>query len=239
MTGSRGVERKLALTVVTGVLVALLLLTVATSGEVRIWHAPPEASPTDATMPPSDTTVPTTTIPLAAPGADTSDSADLPRWLVVTLRILLYSSLALGFLALLRAAWRRRPELSWRNPITSTFDVEVLPTIPEAVADDADEQRAVLRRGAPRNAIVECWLRLEDIIVDSGVAHDPADTSLEFTTRVLASLSLDTGAVLTLSALYREARFSTHTMGEDLRELAVEALDTIHRGLAVSAGVAS
>ena len=34
-----------------------------------------------------------------------------------------------------------------------------------SVAADADEQRAALDRGAPRNAIVECWLRLEAAVI--------------------------------------------------------------------------
>ena len=88
---------------------------------------------------------------------------------------------------------------------------------------DAADQRAALLRGSPRNAIVECWLRLEGVVAEAGLPRDPADTSTEFTARVLASYAVDQRVILQLSALYREARFSTHPMDEGHRTVAVPA----------------
>ena len=61
--------------------------------------------------------------------------------------------------------------------------------------------------------------------------RDPADTSTELTERVLASRHVDPAAIARLAALYREARFSDHAMGEDARRAAIEALDAVHDGL--------
>ena len=83
----------------------------------------------------------------------------------------------------------------------------------------------------PRNAIVECWLRLERAVADAGIRHDPADTSTDLTVRVLTRMHVDQDAIERLGALYREARFSEHPMGEPARAAAIDALDAIHRNL--------
>lgn len=48
---------------------------------------------------------------------------------------------------------------------------------------------------------------------------------------MLSHHPVDPNAIDELSALYREARFSTHTMGEPERAAALAALDDIHAGL--------
>jgi hypothetical protein len=58
-----------------------------------------------------------------------------------------------------------------------------------------------------------------------------AETSAEYTTRVLAAAGLDGEAITTLAALYREARFSTHALGETDRRRAAAALRTVHASL--------
>ena len=89
---------------------------------------------------------------------------------------------------------------------------------------DVEAQLAALAHGSPRNAIVACWLRLEDDVAAAGLPRHVAETSAEFTTRVLASYSLDPSAVIELAALYREARFSLHTMEQADRDRALVAL---------------
>jgi hypothetical protein len=49
--------------------------------------------------------------------------------------------------------------------------------------------------------------------------------------RVLATHHVDPVAIARLAALYREARFSDHPMGEDARRAAIDALDDVHDGL--------
>ena len=63
----------------------------------------------------------------------------------------------------------------------------MLDEVAAAITADAEAQQSALRRGTPRNAIVECWLRLEAAVVAAGVPRNPADTSTELTQRVLAT----------------------------------------------------
>ncbi len=61
----------------------------------------------------------------------------------------------------------------------------------------------------------------------------PSETSAELTVRVLHHLDVDPRPVARLAALYREARFSEHELGEDARADARTALEQLRRDLDV------
>jgi hypothetical protein len=138
-----------------------------------------------------------------------------------------------------RWAWqtydaRRRPE---PPPDEIEFDVLEGPRrLAEEITRDAVEQRRVLMEGSPRNAIVECWHRFEQQAAGAGLERHPWETSSEFTLRMLDLVAADSGAVAELAVLYREARFSTHSLDEAARERAVADLDAIHEGLLAGRG---
>jgi hypothetical protein len=105
----------------------------------------------------------------------------------------------------------------------------------EALVAGAQEQREALQSGSPRNAIVECWHRFEELAESSGVRRMPWETSSEFTIRLLDRVSADDPAVSELADLYRDARYSRHEVSEESRDRATEALDRIHRSMGSSA----
>jgi hypothetical protein len=90
----------------------------------------------------------------------------------------------------------------------------------------------LLRTGAPRNAIVAAWLDLENSVAATGLPRDPAETSTEFTERVIGTWEVDRLRLGDLAALYREARFSVHELEESHRERALLDLRTLHADLA-------
>ena len=96
----------------------------------------------------------------------------------------------------------------------------------------ADQRIALLRTGAPRNAIVAAWLDLETSVAATGLPRDPAETSTEFTERVIGAWDVDRLRLGDFAALYREARFSVHELGEAHRERALLDLETLHTDLA-------
>jgi hypothetical protein len=108
---------------------------------------------------------------------------------------------------------------------------------PEDLAHSASRGLAALNEGEPRDAIVRCWTELEDAVERIGLARDPALTSEEFTAAVLHQYAVGRGEIETLGALYREARFSVHPMGEDHRARAVAALRSLRDELADAAAV--
>jgi hypothetical protein len=215
--------------VLTGLIVAVLFVAIATGGEVQFADGAPSFArdPTPA--------APVTTIaPLTAADTDgaVSEPLELPAFVEVIARVFFYACLAVFAVIALRFAWHHRPNLRVRRPRRpEAVEFDSLDDVADAISADADAQQSALQRGAPRNAIVECWLRLEATVVDAGVPRFPSDTSAEFTQRALATVSVDPAAIADLAALYREARFSDHPMDEDSRRAAIAALDAVHAGL--------
>lgn len=211
-----------------GALGVLLLLWVTAAGPVS-WlgspHAPfglpkvtlTESPPTPQYQPPVQATQ-----PAGAHGAS--------PWVGALVRVLLLLVLAVAVLFLGRWLLARvRVWLRERDPRPEPFTVQ--PDLSEAVVADAEAQLASLAQGPPRNAIVECWVRLEAAAASAGLERRPSETSAEFTTRVIRSRLVGSTAIRRLAALYREARFSRHEMGEEQRTAAREALQTVHDGL--------
>src|SRR5690606_13297247 len=96
----------------------------------------------------------------------------------------------------------------------------------------SDEVRyQALSEGDPRNAVVACWVALEDAVHRSGLRPDRSETAAELTHRVLGRWDVDPEAITALSEAYREARFSRHPVSEEQRTVAVDALERIHLDL--------
>ncbi len=230
-------QRRLAMIVLAAVAATVLLVSVTTSGEVHFWHAAKDSTAVDeVVVPPPVTATANTVPPLKNP--DPSKDAGLPRWLARLFQLMVVISALALVIGAVSAVWRLRPR-GRRRQLAGTGAADAVIDMSRIIADDAIEQRAALLDGAPRNAIVACWLRLESTVAAAGLQRDDAETSTEFTTRLLASYSLDAQAVDRLAALYREARFSDHAMGETDREAAVAALDAIHESLRANADMAA
>ena len=213
----------------TGVVVAVLFAAIVTSGRVELADGQPSASGGRASVSSSMVQV----APIEV-GTEISqqDAGGLPDVVAAALWLMFYA-LAITITALvIRFVWRHRPNFRWphRDGPPPAFDV-LDEVVAATIAADAEAQHAALRTGAPRNAIVECWLRLEQAVVDAGVAPVASDTSAEFTQRVLAAQDVDPDALLTLATLYREARFSHHVMTEGARVSAIDALTALHTSL--------
>jgi hypothetical protein len=71
-------------------------------------------------------------------------------------------------------------------------------------------------------------VRLEEEVTAAGLKENSARTSSEVVADVLADYDVDASALAELAALYREARFSEHTLGESHRARARDALTTVH-----------
>lgn len=226
--------RRTAWLLIGGVLSAVLFAAVTTSGGVGLWTEPQwDPAPREAGETRSDPAP----IPDEPPTPETIDRQpiELPGWLEGALNALVIALAVAVAVAASVAAWRRRPRLEWRRRAAGEPDFDVLPDVVSAVVDEAAAQRAELRTGSPRNAIVRCWLRLERDVAAAGLSPVPADTSAEFTERVLASFSVDPATIGELAALYREARFSRHPLDESARRAALDALDRLHRSLGAPA----
>lgn len=224
-------RRRAVLIIVATVLTSLLFAVVATSGGVGLWKEP-TWDPAPQTIDPIEIERSTDESDPPPPPRDSERTPiELPAWLQAILRVLLVTAVIAAIIAMLATGYRRRPRLRWHRRSSGDGDFDVLPDVAAAVVDEAVAQRAMLLTGAPRNAIVRCWLRLERDVAAAGLNRRPADTSAEFTERVLANYSVDPAAIRDLAGLYREARFSEHELDEGARHAALDALDRLHQAL--------
>jgi hypothetical protein len=215
-----------AAAVATGVALAVLLLCWAAAAGPASLVADRDGGlrrpPAELTESPSesDSWAPGERPPRTRSGVDLSWLGTLLIW-AAGIAVVTLVGLAL------RAAWRVR----WRRPSRpEELDFETLEDtalVRQALRRDAPRLAASLDQGAPADGIVGCWLSLERSVADAGVPRARWETSGEYAVRVLHALDLDPRAVGGLAALYREARFSDHPLGEDARAAARRHLNRI------------
>jgi hypothetical protein len=160
---------------------------------------------------------------------DVRQTADL-AWLGQLVVWAIFLALLVGVALVVRRLWQER----WRRPdkpADVAFDVLPEATVTEALRDDVASQLVAVAEGDPRNGIVACWLRLEEVVAAAGLPRSPWETSAEYTVRILHALDLDPRAIGALSQLYREARFSEHELDETARTTARSALQQLHSDL--------
>ena len=116
-----------------------------------------------------------------------------------------------------------------------------LPAAPLVIEDvSTEELRAAVAEGRAalagiddaRAAIIACYVAMERRLADRGTARGAADTPDELLARAVASGAVRGGAAGRLTALFYEARFSTHPLGAGQRDAASAALDELADELA-------
>jgi hypothetical protein len=91
--------------------------------------------------------------------------------------------------------------------------------------------------GDPRAVIIAAYARLLDGFASAGVGRQNAETPFEHLRRGLAELEVRPAPAERLTALFVEARFSTHPLGELERDEAIAAFRAVRDDLARAAPV--
>ncbi|MDJ0770993.1 MAG: DUF4129 domain-containing protein [Ilumatobacter sp.] len=204
--------------------VTIALTVAASSDSVRVWTNPepaPDGPP--AAVAGGDAPAPAVNEP--------DEGRDYP-WIGTVLEILAIGLFAVFVLGGAFAASQWRPAVrAWRRARPARRRVEFAEPLPDAIESpvrvDAAAARTTLSHGPPRNAIVACWLHLEGDVADAGLPRRPSETSSEYVERVIGRSSVDPAPITELAALYREARFSVHELGDEHRERAASAFDRV------------
>lgn len=137
--------------------------------------------------------------------------------------ILVLVGLLAATVAVLRSWWQRRP----RRQNGAGLVADPVPLVHRGL----EEARRRLDFGAPDDAIVACWVALEQAAARSGVEPDPADTPSELVIRILDSMNVDTASLQELSQLYHRARFGLDPTTDDDRESARRSLERVAASL--------
>ncbi|MEW1955195.1 DUF4129 domain-containing protein [Terrabacter sp. NPDC080008] len=216
-------RRGLGATIAAGAIVMAALVVAASTQPVPLMTrpVPPDTRlplPTFTSLPPSSST-PTAT----ASGEPTVfDPSPLLVVLVQVILVVTVLILLLGLALLVRSLLRRRPRLERREEPDFA-----IPLVPSELLEAARDRLRDLETGEPRNAIVAAWLGLESSAAATGLPRLPAETSSEYTHRVIRVWPVDSERLEDLAALFREARFSVHELGESHRRRALDDLGVL------------
>lgn len=115
-------------------------------------------------------------------------------------------------LAIVRARRRRDGEVEPRATVA-------------AGARDAAAAAAI--PADPRAAVLAAYARMETALASVGLARRPSDAPRQYLARLEAGLGGGRAPAARLTELFERARFSPHPVGEDLREEAIGALETL------------
>jgi hypothetical protein len=144
--------------------------------------------------------------------------------------VLLYALVVLLFLGAiaLRMWWVRHFRRS--GPVRRPRSVaEVSHELLEAVESGRSALRAI---DEARAAIIACYLAMEASLAERGTARAAADTPNELLARATATGIVRGTAGARLTALFYEARFSTHPLDRGQRDAAEQALGELAAALA-------
>lgn len=198
------------------------MVVAASSSDEALWTAP--ETTTTKTLEQGE---PVDELVASQPTAESGDWFSAAGPALAVLAVLFFGVvIVVAIVVAVATVRRRRLDWSWvhsarhrRRPSSSP-----LPDAPSAVATDDAAVLAAIREGPPRNAIVRCWMLLEQDAAAVGMARAPAETSSEYVERVIGASSVDPQPIADLGALFREARFSSRPVDEAQRRLAEQAL---------------
>jgi hypothetical protein len=149
--------------------------------------------------------------------------------LAVLLYALLIAVLLAGVAASIWWARRLRPAIALRGD-------EVIAEDPEGLREAVESGRSALRTvDDARAAIIACYLAMETSLAERGTARGIAGTPGELLTRATEAGLVRGTAAGRLTALFYEARFSSHPLDHRQRDAAEQALDELAADLAGAA----
>ncbi|MFC0526293.1 DUF4129 domain-containing protein [Phytohabitans kaempferiae] len=164
-----------------------------------------------------------------------TDPAEVPSWLgtaavvigVVVLAVLL--GLMVWSFARDIARRRGRGKMPPRELRRTASAEEVVAALDAGLIDLSDTDLD------PRRAVIACWLRLEQAAAAAGTPRQVADTPTDLVTRLLGEHNVSADVLASFADVYREARYATRAVDEQMREHARSALQRLRAELTAGA----
>jgi hypothetical protein len=159
----------------------------------------------------------------------------MPEWLKALWQALAWLAVAAVVVFLGRLIYRIARKVELPQAEADDFDWERAKA--DRLAEAVDTGLARIDSGTATDAVIACWVALEEAAASAGVARDASETPAEFTVRVLGIGGISEPQLVRLGELYREARYSTHGSTEQARAEARAALLRLRDDLAVARSV--
>lgn len=195
--------------------VAALLL----GRRLQDWQRPPPIEQEEAIGQASTLPVGTTTSPTS-----TAYEAEV-AWAPVLV--------TMGLIILAVAAWWYAGRV--RKRARGELHSELAAAVALAVDESLDDLRA---EPDPRRAVIAAYARLERVLAAHGLPRKPAEAPLEYLGRMLAELSVSDRAARALTELFERAKFSQHAVGAEMKNEAIDALQTVRDDLLAAQALA-
>jgi len=143
-------------------------------------------------------------------------------------------SITLGLLALAVAGiwWSGRSRRRARGERSGNPLADALAA---AVDESLDDLRA---EPDPQRAVIAAYARLEWVLASHGLPRKMSEAPLEYLGRMLGELSVSPPAARRLTDLFERAKFSQHAVGQEMKEQAIGALQTVRDDLAAARALA-
>jgi hypothetical protein len=206
----------------------------ATRSQPQLERITPEAEATEA--PPLLPAEPTVTPAGGEFSGAPAPTEGLPDWIGTAALILLGITglVVAGLLiwGIVRDQARRKARRSGR-----LVAVDQEPTTAEdlvAALDAGLEELSDTDRD-PRRAVIACWVRLEQAAAAAGTRRHPGDSPTDLVGRLLREQQVDAGVLAALLEVYRQARYATHTVDNQMRVQARSALQRLRADLGAGA----
>jgi len=91
----------------------------------------------------------------------------------------------------------------------------------------------------PRRAVIAAYARLERVLAGYRLPRRPAEAPLEYLARMLDDLSVRPEAARRLTNLFERAKFSQHAVGPEMKDEAIDALETVRDDLLAAQALAA
>ncbi len=137
-------------------------------------------------------------------------------------RYVLVALLVAAIIVAVIVIWRRRRRLARFDRLTESPDDTGTPA--ELARAVESGQMALRELDDARSAIIRCYLAMEASLAEAGAARSAAETPDELLGRAVAGGLVRAAPAGRLTALFYEARFSTHPMPMSRRDEAEQAL---------------
>lgn len=175
------------------------------------WNQPTPVEPEEAIGLALTNSTNSTTSPVA-----TAYEAEV-AWVPVLVTIGLIVLAAVAWWLAGRARRRARGELH-----------DLAAAVALAVDESLDDLRA---EPDPRRAVIAAYARLERVLAAHGLPRKPAEAPFEYLVRMLGGLSVTDRAARALTELFERAKFSQHAVGAEMKDQAIDALQTVRDDL--------
>lgn len=173
----------------------------------------------------------------SAPATEVAES--LPAWIdtvaLIVVGVVVVVVLVLVAWAFLRSAGQKRRNRRGTRRRGRRQGARTAEDLVAAV--DAGLQELSDSDRDPRRAVIACWVRLEEAAAAAGTPRHAGDSPTDLVARLLAEQRVDAAVLTPFADVYRQARYATHMVDDQMRRQARSALERLRNDLGAGVGV--